>query len=282
MRIRATMFLLAVALGAGVSWLLYASQKRSIEQSPRAIRSDAKQPAESPASRSVVLELFTSQGCSSCPPADRLLSTLGEESFDQAVVIPLAWHVDYWNYIGWSDPFSSSAFSARQQEYARAMKAAQVYTPQLVLDGKNQLVGSSERAVRAEIARQLNEADRAMVSIGSFDPSTTEIAVDVSVSLSTDVSAGKLGLRVVLFENDIRTTVKRGENSGKTLRNDHVVRWASPHYPVQKIPNESVYTVGIPVEEEWQRQNLGVAVFVQDSETLEILGAAARAPANHR
>ena len=100
----------------------------------------------------VVLELFTSQGCSSCPPADAVLSKLGRDEKLAGRVIPIAFHVDYWTYIGWADPFSSADWTARQNEYARALKADSLYTPQLVVNGATHLNGSDEAGVvRAEM-----------------------------------------------------------------------------------------------------------------------------------
>src|SRR5262245_59154605 len=99
----------------------------------------------------VVLELFTSQGCSSCPPADRVLSMLGSDPSLRARVVPLAFHVDYWNSIGWTDPFSSSAWSERQSAYAKQLALDSVYTPQIVVNGHDQLNGSDEDGIRRAI-----------------------------------------------------------------------------------------------------------------------------------
>ena len=113
-------------------------------------------PAPASADRGpVVIELFTSQGCSSCPPADRLLSRLAEEPAYRGRVVPLAFHVDYWDYIGWRDPFSSPRWSERQRDYGRSLGLGTVYTPQLVIDGRSECVGSQEGDVRREIARAL-------------------------------------------------------------------------------------------------------------------------------
>lgn len=237
----------------------------------------APKPAQKnqPASQggTVVLELFTSQGCSSCPPADQLLTALGTERFAGGTVIALAWHVDYWNRLGWSDPFSSPRWSARQREYARVMRSSQVYTPQMILNGQTQLVGSSERAVRAEIARQLGRKGPGFVSIRSLKPAASVVQVELEARVDPAHASSTLRLNVVLFENEVTTAVRRGENSGRALRNDHIVRWASePLSPgKQKIQ--------IPLDPKWQGQNLGVAAFLQDSRTLEIFAAAVRNPA---
>ena len=134
-----------------------------------AVRSDAapSPPAAAPANGPVVLELFTSQGCSSCPPADRLLSKLGSDPKLAGRVIPLAFHVDYWDYIGWHDPFDAPRWSQRQQAYARAFHSNRIYTPQLVVDGHSECVGSEEsevlRRVRDALAAPLRSTTRVQV-----------------------------------------------------------------------------------------------------------------------
>src|ERR1700681_1033381 len=115
----------------------------------------ASDPAKgAPGRGPVVVELFTSQGCSSCPPADRLLSRLQGDSRTAGTVIPLAFHVDYWNRLGWSDPFSSAAWSERQMTYAKALHSNRIYTPQLVVGGRAECVGSEER----QVMRRIHEA----------------------------------------------------------------------------------------------------------------------------
>ncbi len=125
------------------------------------LRNSASSPAPAaapPAAGSVaVVELFTSQGCSSCPPADRLLSAIAAEPAFAGKVVPLAYHVDYWNYIGWQDPFSSADWSTRQKQYAQAYDTNRIYTPQLVVNGTDEMTGSEERKVRSAIARALAE-----------------------------------------------------------------------------------------------------------------------------
>jgi hypothetical protein len=205
-----------------------------------------------------VLELFTSQGCSSCPSADRLLSELGRESFD-GTVIPLAYHVDYWNYLGWKDPFSFPGASARQREYARTL-SAQVYTPQLVVNGTEQFVGSAAGAIRKEIGRQLEQ--------GTGEAVILERAVRDGDRVTVGVR-GPDGVVVVLFENGVVTQVSRGENAGKRLTNDFIVRAHA------RVPSGQT-TVTLPLDRSWRTENLGVAAFVQDERTLAIHGGAVR------
>ena len=111
--------------------------------------------APAPETGPIVIELFTSQGCSSCPPADRLLSRLASDPKLAGRVIPLAFHVDYWNYIGWQDPFSSPRWSERQRSYGRTFRSNRIYTPQLVVGGRTDCVGSQEGEVMKKIGEAL-------------------------------------------------------------------------------------------------------------------------------
>ena len=163
------------------------------------------------AERPVVVELFTSQGCSSCPPADALLSTLA----DRPGVLALAFHVDYWNRLGWVDPFSSAWATARQSAYAALMGSSQVYTPQAVVDGGRDVVGSDRAAL-----------DSAMAEARS-DPSVplTLTASDAALQVAVDPAApADAVLWLVGFDDRHETPVRRGENAGRTLVDRNVVR----------------------------------------------------------
>lgn len=231
--------------------------------------------AEGGRPRTVVLELFTSQGCSSCPPADQLLSKLRREDFGGSTVIPLAYHVDYWNYLGWSDPFSSPRWSRRQNEYARAMKA-QIFTPQLVINGSVQLVGSAGGAIRAEIERQLRGVDRGAVFIDRAALVGNEIAVDFRARLDARAGSGRAHVVVALFENGVTTAVASGENAHRSLTNDAIVRWQESPLDLDANGVESRGSVSIPLRAGWRADRLGVAAFIQDSSSLAIHAGAAR------
>jgi hypothetical protein len=162
----------------------------------------------------VVIELFTSQGCSSCPPADALLAKLGRdgESHGRAVV-PLAFHVDYWNDLGWADPYAAPAWTARQQDYARALDDRQVYTPELVVAGGAGMVGSQTGRVTDAIAAAPLQTDVAATATWSAG----SLAVDATAPADAE-------LWIAVWENAAPTHVPSGENAGATLVAERVVR----------------------------------------------------------
>lgn len=215
----------------------------------------------------IVVELFTSQGCSSCPPADRLLSKLAKDPR----VIPLAFHVDYWNYIGWSDPFSSKAWSQRQQGYARAFRSNRIYTPQLVVSGRTHVVGSHEAEVRRSISEALAAEPAGRVTV-SVEPSP-----DGRLKISTGAkrlrpAAGPLDLWVAVYETGLTTKVGAGENASRTLANDFVVRRLEKALTLTGTTDSAELVLGL--DKRWNRERLGVAAFLQDPKTLAIQGAA--------
>lgn len=230
----------------------------------------AKAPTDHPGT--VVVELFTSQGCSSCPPAERVLSTIGSEDFRGRTVIPLAYHVDYWDSLGWRDPFSTARWTERQQQYAQTMKSTQVYTPQVIINGTEQMVGSAERPIHAEIERQLKGGDRGVVSID--DVARRGNTLDVKLHARLDRGVPDADLVIAVFESGLTTAIQRGENANRTLTNDFIVRWQAHAADVH--PNaDAATTVSIPIAREWG-PHLGVAAFLQDPKTLAIYGSAAR------
>jgi hypothetical protein len=162
----------------------------------------------------VVLELFTSQGCSSCPPADALLSKLATTgTLAGRALAPLSFHVDYWNDLGWADPFSLPAWTERQHQYARALKDDRVYTPELVVGGATGVIGSNLAAVTQAIQR----APRTAVLAATAAWSTDAVSITASAPHDADVW-------VAVWEDGTSTKVTRGENSGETLGGDRVVR----------------------------------------------------------
>ncbi len=229
--------------------------------------------AELPAGHPVVVELFTSQGCSSCPAADRLLAALGE--LGEANVVPLAFHVDTWNHIGWTDPFSSAQWTRRQDSYTRVLAAGRgSYTPQAVVDGAVTMVGSDAEALRAAIADAAARPAGAITLSWSAD--AQQILATAQVELPPALRDRRLDLMLAVYETGLVTQVRRGENGGKVLENDYVVRIL--HRAGRLVPGGSDSTrheAGLPLAEGWQRERLGLAAFLQDPRTLRIHGAQA-------
>lgn len=224
----------------------------------------------------VVLELFTSQGCSSCPPADELLRRLGRDEQAGPRVIPLAFHVDYWNRIGWRDPFSSTSWTLRQEAYGRRFEAAGVYTPQLVLNGRAQRNGAEAKGVLAELASQLDRpAPPASIRLAVKGDAAPTLSIDVAAELTGAIVADKLNAIVAVFENDLVTDVARGENRGQTLRNDYVVRRLETAFALEPKAGASARrTLDVKLGRDWKRENLGVAAFLQDKDSMQIHAAA--------
>jgi hypothetical protein len=231
----------------------------------------------------VLVELFTSEGCSSCPPADRLLARLvREQPIEGAEIIALEEHVDYWNRLGWADPFSSGHHSARQQEYARAFGKA-IYTPQMVVDGWSEFVGSDARRLREAIERA-TQAPKADVRIARTDSKDGDgaIALQVRVEQVPQVAARDGGaVFLAITEDDLESSVTRGENAGRRLTHVAVVRSLQRMGKLDdkaSVPFERALVVDI--RPEWNREKLRAVVFVQDLRRLRIFGAAAIALGN--
>ncbi len=221
----------------------------------------------------VIVELFTSEGCSSCPPADRLLADLEREQPIRGVqVIALGEHVDYWNELGWPDRFSTKELTARQRDYGRKFVIDSIYTPQMVVNGQAQFTGGDAGRAAREI-RKAAEAPRARVEL-----SLQGDAVHLNVG---DLPNGTREADVLLAvtETDLATDVKRGENRGHVLRHAGVVR-SLTSLPRIDPKKAGAYTADarVTLAPEWKRENLTVVVFVQDRSTGKIIGAAAAKP----
>ena len=165
----------------------------------------------------IVLELFTSQGCSSCPPADKLLAQVQEQYPNEVLV--LSYHVDYWDYIGWKDPFGSAAYTKKQRAYNRKFRENSNYTPQLVVNGKEHLVGSNARVLAERLQEYGKKSLSNAVKLSKVEKNGGK--VDFSYAVSGDLDE-KL-LRAVLVLDERTTWVQRGENRNRKLQNSHVV-----------------------------------------------------------
>lgn len=166
-----------------------------------------------------VVELFTSQGCSSCPPADRQLRALAEEADRRHErLFPLSMHVDYWNYLGWTDPFSDGAYSERQRQYSLAFRRRGAYTPQAVVNGREEMVGSHGAELRRAVKRALSTPARAGVALSARRRNNH---VDVAFRVA---APEPFELVIVLAQPRAETSISRGENGGRTIEYRNVAR----------------------------------------------------------
>lgn len=229
--------------------------------------------ARSPAHTVALVELYTSQGCSSCPPADRWLSSLAGQGFGGDRVVPVALHVDYWDYIGWKDPYAREAHSNRQRKMARLARAAFVYTPQVVLQGRDfRAWGSS--AFADEVARINARPARADLAVQLEDGTAGGFRVRLEAALRAPAGVSDPAVFLGTYENKLLTEVKNGENAGKTLSHDYVVlAWEGPlELKGGRLEVDRV----LPLLPKAVRGNSGVAAFVQNRATGEVLQALMR------
>lgn len=223
-------------------------------------KSAPKQPASPP----VVVELFTSEGCSSCPPADAVLARLERDG-----VIVLGEHVDYWDELGWRDRFSSPLFSSRQQDYGNAMHSGNIYTPQVVINGEKEVLGSDARAIQSAIT---SLARRPRVQVDLRLASEQTIAIQVG---KLPAEAHKVEVLLAVTETGLESSVTSGENTGHKLRHAAVVRTLSRLAELDpRTPGEYVAEARLNLKPEWVRANLKLVLLVQDKENRHILGAA--------
>jgi len=236
-------------------------------------QSRAAVPESTPAKPGILVELFTSEGCSSCPPADQLLRQIDSHIMpngDQIVV--LGEHVDYWDGTGWRDRFSSRDFTDRQAEYARRFNISGPYTPQMVVDGRREFVGNDPRLLQSA----LNEAasrPKAAITISSEEVGATEIVAKIKVAPLRD-GPKHVDLFVALAGNTDETQIGGGENSGKVLRHAAAVRSLERAAKLGQQGIEREVRFRIP--KSVTTQNLRVIAFVQEPNNGAVLGAAVK------
>ena len=211
----------------------------------------------------VLVELFTSEGCNSCPPADQLLALwLEEQPIEGVLVVPLSEHVTYWDDQGWKDPFGSQQFTTRQQQYGLRFNIESIYTPQVVIDGREEYVGSDRRAIERALRNAAKTPKPAMqVSLGAAGSSLT-----VSASGAGLAAEAGAELWFVVSEDRLAVDVKRGENANKTLKHSGVVRVLKSAGDAAKASS-----ITVPVETGWKSDNLRVVAFVQSKKDRRIL-----------
>jgi hypothetical protein len=214
-----------------------------------------------------LVELYTSEGCSSCPPADRRLRQLGEELGAQANAVALALHVGYWDYIGWKDPFAQPGFAERQTRLVHANGHRTVYTPHFFVAGTE--LRSPRAALRDEVRRLNDTPAAAAIRLRARLSSPGMLAIEARASSAA--KAEPLALHVALTESGLVSKVARGENAGVTLEHDHVVRaWLGP---VRLSGGGAKLVRELALPAAWRRPRVALVAFVQDELSGRVLQA---------
>jgi len=225
----------------------------------------------------VVVELFTSEGCSSCPPADAFLAQLDAgKTLGTAEIIALEEHVDYWDQDGWKDPFSSSTWTARQSEYSGSLHSGNPYTPEMIVDGTAGFVGSRVAMARQEIQKAA-ENKKAKVEISEIPPVqnksvTLKVSVEKPLSLTPKDTPEVI---LAITESGLHSAVRAGENAGQELHHSPVLRELKVIGVVGKNGQDSFTAQStVKLDSKWNLQNLRAIAFVQEKKSRRILGAA--------
>lgn len=220
-------------------------------------KNSAKQP--------VLVELFTSEGCSSCPPAEKALTFLEQlQPVSGAQIIALELHVDYWDRLGWKDPFSSAEFSQRQDLYAQRYKSDKVYTPQMVVDGAQQFIGS-DTLQATNVIMEAARKNKANVAL-------TMDAEKIKINISGIPKGENSTVFLAIAENNLSTDIKGGENSGLKLSHTGVVRELKTIGTVSVGGKSFEAQADIQLKSEWKKEELKIVVFVQENQSRRILG----------
>ena len=227
--------------------------------------------AQSGARTAVLVELYTSEGCDSCPPADKWLSSLQSQGYAPDKVVPLALHVDYWDYIGWKDPYAKREFATRQRRLADLKRAKIVYTPQVVMQGQDFRRWASRDFADA-VEKMNSQAPRAKIGLTLNAIGRTSADVTLTVELLASAERKEAAVYLAAFENKLTSQVSAGENRGKTLPHDFVVReWVGPieFGPDAKVTEKR----SLPLLPNANPKQSGVAAFVQNRSTGDVLQA---------
>ena len=217
-----------------------------------------------------LVELYTSEGCSSCPPADRWLSSLAAQGYGPERLVPLALHVDYWDYIGWKDRYARREFSQRQRKLTQLQRLALVYTPQVMLQGQD-FRGWGTPAFDEALARINARPARAEIALELAPAKAGALAVRVNATILDEAQIDAAGLYLAAYENRLESRVSAGENRGRTLAHDHVVlEWQGPlPFSGARLDQERVLAL-VPGA---SSANSGVVAFVQNRRSAEVLQA---------
>ena len=209
-----------------------------------------------------VVELFTSEGCSSCPPADEVMIKLSREFPDH--VYFLGYHVDYWDYIGWKDEFAGTEYTKRQNRYAEVFSLTSIYTPQVIVNGEKELVGSRENQLRTAIQEDLKGQVSSVIELNAKKTNEESITVSYKITGSENII-----LNIALVQLKASSNVKRGENKGHQLNHINVVRELKT-IAITKNVNDPV---GLKIPPGLPAKDLKVIAFIQNDKNMKITGA---------
>jgi hypothetical protein len=227
--------------------------------------------AGSPAFTTALVELYTSEGCDSCPPADHWLSSLFARGFRPEQVVPLALHVDYWDYIGWKDPYAKSEFSRRQHKLLQMGRAPLIYTPQVVLQGQDFRRWGTDEFTRT-VAHINSTPARARIRLSLQSITKDAANIGLAAELLEPAAQKHAALYVAAYENKLASDVRAGENRGRRLEHDFVVReWVGP-IGFERGPKIEEKR-SLPLLPNADPAHSGVAAFVQDRSTGEVFQA---------
>jgi hypothetical protein len=251
-----SIFLLIAMVFSGCSLQKVESQKKMTDDSPK-VSNSAKQ--------KVLVELFTSEGCSSCPPADKALAFLQEQQpIANAEVIALGFHVDYWDYIGWKDIYAKREFTRRQENYAEAFRLSSNYTPQMVVDGSLEFVGNNSKKANNAIASSIQNQK------GNVELTRTGDKLSIKITAVPKHSDSTVFLTIA--EDNLSSDVKRGENSGSKLIHQAVVRELSAIGSITSEQTSANFETSVNLKSDWKKQDVKFVVFIQENESKKVLG----------
>lgn len=218
----------------------------------------------------VLVELFTSEGCSSCPPADEMLRQIsGQTTADGQLIVGLSEHVSYWDDLGWKDPYSSDIYTERQEHYSARFGLSSVYTPQMVVNGREQFTGGDRRALDAAFA---TEAQRKQIELHITSAQVTDKNVTFTYSATDLPAKSSIQLVAVVVDDTDRSNVARGENSGRQLSHAFVARALTPVGPLHETEGESV---SLPLPPSFRSDSGAghhLVLFAQQDRTGAVLG----------
>jgi len=230
--------------------------------------------ADSGQQRVALLELYTSEGCDSCPPTDRWFSELPGRGYHPARIVTLAFHVDYWNYLGWTDPFSRPQYSERQKAASARNRARVVYTPQLLLNGGDYRRPALFDDIGDRLGKLNRDVARARISLQLHSEDRSSLQVTATATVAEAAARDMAQAWLALYENNLSNQVTRGENRGRRLRHDFVVRELAGPFPLD-ARGEAKWGRHFNLDPGWKSGELHVAAFVQNERSGDVLQALA-------